>query len=94
MRYIFESLPIILAILAIFSAFNCLIKTSDKNIKIAMYMMIFSSVTLIIAQSSWSMSVFIMGSTVGTDIANYIWTIFNVSTMVTFAYIVYILSEY
>ena len=82
-RAFFEAIPVILAIVAIFTCGNHAITTRrihDRQTHIAM---VVAAVLLICAQSCWTYTV-LHGMTFGTFIADVIWTIFNTLVMVTF----------
>lgn len=82
-RLIFEALPVVLAIVAIFACGHKAIttrRTHDRNVYLGM---IVCAALLITAQSSWTFTM-LQGMTQGTMIADMIWTAFNACVMLVF----------
>lgn len=82
-RLIFEALPVLLAVAAIFTCGNRAVTTRrahDRNIYIGM---VICAALLITAQSSWTYTM-LKGLSEGTDFANILWTVFNACVMVVF----------
>ncbi len=79
--YIFEILPIILAVIA---SISCAIRFSrDRRVhdRLAMLIAIISSILMIVAQTSWWVTYAIDGNLMGTTFANGVWTVFNSLSM-------------
>lgn len=85
MRLLFESLPILLAAMAIVLCFHKALTTRRMHDRVVCYAMIACSVVMIIAQSSWTYTV-LKGGLEGTDINNVLWTIFNAGVMSVFIF--------
>lgn len=84
-RLIFESIPVLLAVVAIFACGHKAITTRrehDRNVYLGM---IFCAALMITAQSSWTYTM-LQGLSDGTDFANILWTVFNASAMGVFIY--------
>lgn len=82
-RLLFEALPVLLAIAAIFSCGHKVVTTrrvNDRNVYLGM---IVCAALLITAQSSWTYTM-LRGLSDGTDFANLLWTLFNAGTMSVF----------
>lgn len=82
-RLLFEALPVLLAVAAIFSCGHKAVTTRrvhDRNIYLGM---IVCAAILITAQSSWTYTL-LKGLSEGTDFANLLWTAFNTGTMAVF----------
>lgn len=76
MRALFESLPILLAVLSIFySARKVLITKCSKERK-TFLLFILTAILLVLAQSSWAWSA-VNNNTIGHLWADNVWTIFN-----------------
>lgn len=86
MRLFFESLPILVAMFAVVFAAKRALLTRCKHVRRASFMGAVCAVLLIAAQTSWAWSVQ-NGNNIGEDIANHIWTIFNIAVMATLIYI-------
>lgn len=82
-RLLYEALPVVLAMAAIFSCTHKAITTRrahDRNIYVGM---IICAALLITAQSSWTYTM-LHGLSEGTDFANILWSLFNSATMSVF----------
>ena len=82
-RLIFEALPVLMAVAAIFSCGHKAVTTRrvhDRNIYLGMMV---CAALLITAQSSWTYTM-LKGLSEGTDFANILWTAFNTATMGVF----------
>jgi hypothetical protein len=89
MRELFESVPMIMGIVAIFLAgHRGLVSTNQLTTRLCAIMII-ASILLLSAQSSWAWSLFISGSceACGAVLANLIWTVFNTTVMAVFGFI-------
>ena len=84
LNYIFQILPILLAVVAILACSYRASKDRRKTDRAAMFMSMLASAMLIIAQTSWWVTYAIQGDLLGTDFANTIWTIFNSLVMFIF----------
>ena len=83
LRLIFEALPVLMAVAAIFSCGHKAVTTRrahDRNIYLGMMV---CAALLITAQSSWTYTM-LKGLSEGTDFANILWTAFNTATMGVF----------
>lgn len=83
LHHFFQLLPIALACIA---AVTCSIRFSKdkrKADRAAMMLGAFSSILLIIAQTSWWTTYLIENSLQGIVFANYVWTVFNSAIMIT-----------
>lgn len=84
-RLVFEMLPILLAIVAIFACGYKILTIRRNHDRLKYILMILCSILLIIAQSSWTYTV-LKGEIYGTDIANIVRTLFNSLVMLTFIF--------
>lgn len=83
LRLIFEALPVLMAVAAIFSCGHKAVTTRRANDRNVYLGMIVCAALLITAQSSWTYSM-LKGLSEGTDFANILWTAFNIATMAVF----------
>lgn len=83
LRVLFEAIPVVFAVVAIFLCSNRVITTRRAHDRYVFTGMIVCAALLICAQSSWTYTV-LHGLTVGTDVADVLWTIFNTATMTVF----------
>ena len=84
LMHIFEFLPIALALVA---AVLCGLKyrhTRRKQERLVCALAVVCAVLMMFAQSSWWATYRIYGLGIGTDLANHVWTIFNILTMTSF----------
>jgi hypothetical protein len=82
-RIIFELMPIFFAALAFV---HCSLQLSGQPTfkdKVIFTLACINATLLIVTQISWSWTVYV-GDTVGTLMANYTWTIFNTSVMISY----------
>lgn len=84
MKYIFESLPIILALYAALVCARQYALDRRKQYKRVLLLGVLCSVLLILAQTSWLVSSAVQGNMVGTWLADQVWTLFNSTTMLAF----------
>jgi len=84
LNYFFQLLPVILACIAAVACSMRFARDRRKHDRVAMFIAALSSVLLVIAQTSWWSSYILQGSLKGTEFANFLWTIFNTLTMVSF----------
>ncbi len=77
----FESLPIILAVIAIVISAKAFHLSRRKADKVRCVLSITIAALLIIAQSSWYITSVILGRVEDTTFANNLWTVFNSLTM-------------
>ena len=81
LRSIFETSPIILAVIALcmiaYKLANSKSRRNRSSDKLITNLSILSAFTLIIAQSSWYVAYVIMNKPEDTDFSNWLWTIFN-----------------
>lgn len=82
--YVFELLPVALAIAAAISCGTAYKSASGQKSKLVLGLGIVCAVLLICAQSSWWGSFVLLGTLEGTVWANYIWTVFNSLVMLAF----------
>lgn len=83
MRYFFESIPIVLAVVSIaVCTREALTSTNDERMLPTLQLI--ASVMMLVAQFSWMWSFLVKGDQEGTDIANMLWTVFNGLTMFIF----------
>ena len=85
-RLFWEILPIILAMLAIVVCSRAALTSRRSSERIGAVAAVVCAVLMIVAQVSWSWTVFIKGDIQGTDVANFVWTMFNTGVMATFLY--------
>lgn len=85
-QYIFELIPLLLAIIAIAVCAMRLRNDRRRTTRTKMILSIVSAVLLIVAQSSWVNSYLINGNLLGTVFADYVWTFFNSLVMSSFIY--------
>lgn len=83
MRTFFELLPVALAIVAIILSGVMYNRARRKADKVRNILSIICAVLLIIAQTSWYTTAVVMNKLEDTWIANVIWTVFNILTMLT-----------
>lgn len=84
-RLLFEALPVLLAVVAIFTCGHRVItmparRAHDRLVYVGMLL---CAALLIVAQSSWTYTL-LNGGIMGTDAANVIWSLFNTTTMAVF----------
>lgn len=77
----FESLPIILALIAIVISAKSFHLSRRKADKVRCLLSIIIALLLIIAQSSWYITSVILGKVEDTTFANHLWTVFNTLVM-------------
>lgn len=82
-RLVFEAMPVLLAVIAIFSCGHKAVTTRRSNDRNVYLGMIVCAALLITAQSSWTYTM-LKGLSEGTDFANILWTLFNIGTMSVF----------
>ena len=85
MRLLFEALPILAAMFALVLSCRRPLITQCPHVRLSACIGALSAVLLIVAQTSWSWSVSV-GHNVGEDIANVIWTVFNLTVMLGICY--------
>lgn len=85
-QFIFQLVPVILAVIAIYSSVRRFVEDRRATVKTSMIMAVVLSMLMIVAQLSWSWTYLVEGNLIGTWFANTIWTIFNGSVMVYFIY--------
>lgn len=85
-RLFFEGVPIVAAFITIVLAAQRAVVTSNDSVRITAMLYMLCSFMLVVAQSSWSWTVFIKKDLLGSDIANVVWTLFNLVTMFSMAY--------
>lgn len=88
-RYLFETLPLITAIAAIFFAGYRSLISNNLYVRTDSFFTVLLSILLIAAQVSWSWTYFIKKDLIGTDNANLMWTAFNILVMLKFTYTAY-----
>lgn len=86
MRLLLEIVPILLAMVAMFMCGYRALVTNNKVVRNYCLMAVIAAILMLTAQVSWSWSMFIKNSLLGTDFSNIIWTVFNALTMLTFIY--------
>ena len=84
LRYVFELLPIALAIPAIVLCARKYHIARRNTDRIVSGLAVLCALLLILAQSSWWASYTLHGDLQGTWLANQVWTIFNCLTMAVF----------
>lgn len=84
-RIIFEAIPVVLAVLAIFSCVDRALRTRRMHDRNVYLLMTVCAALMIGAQSSWTYSL-LKGDLFGTDMANVLWSLFNALTMASFIY--------
>lgn len=82
-RIIFELMPVFLASLAFVYCSLQIGRQEDWRDKVFFTLACVNCVLLMLAQISWTWTVYI-GDTIGTLLADYTWTIFNSSVMVSY----------
>lgn len=85
-RIFFEAIPILMALIAILACGKRAILTSNRNVRLSSALAVFCAALMIAAQVSWSWSMFIQNSLLGTELANVMWTVFNTLVMCKFIY--------
>lgn len=78
-------MPVILAVLAIFSCVDRALRTRRNHDRNVYLLMTICAALMIGAQSSWTYTM-LKGDMLGTDMANVLWSIFNGLTMASFIY--------
>jgi hypothetical protein len=81
---VFEFAPVVIAFAA---AILCALKygnTRRKQEKVVCALGVICAVLLMFAQTSWWATYRLEGLGYGTDLANHVWTIFNILTMTAF----------
>lgn len=78
----FEAIPIILAMVAIFIGFVKLNATNSRRRNINILLGIVAATIMLIAQTSWILTLVYKESTVDTSFADGLWTWFNSIVMV------------
>lgn len=84
-RLLFEAVPVLLAVMAIFSCVERALTTRRNHDRNVYLLMTVCSALMIGAQSSWTYTM-LQGDLLGTDMANVLWSIFNGLTMASFIY--------
>jgi len=82
LNYLFQLLPIVLAIIAAISCSYRYTQDRRKYDRWAMLLAVLSSILLIVAQTSWWATYILNNSLQGTELANFIWTAFNSLVMI------------
>lgn len=82
-RIIFEAIPLLLAVIAIFSCVESALRTRRAHDRTVFILMTICASLMIGAQSSWTYTM-LQGNLLGTDMANVLWSLFNSATMFTF----------
>lgn len=85
-RLIFEALPIIAAMFTLIIAAKRAMLTDHNSVRLTASLYVVCASLLIFAQSSWSWTMFIKRDILGGDVANIVWTSFNILTMLTMAH--------
>lgn len=81
---LFELVPIALSILATILVFQKAKSTRRDHDRSVMVLAFMSCVMLLVAQSSWWVTVVVDGSLEGTGWADVVWTLFNSTVMLTY----------
>lgn len=84
-RILLEAVPVLLAVVAIFTCGHRIITIPPRraNDRLVFVGMLLCAVLLIVAQSSWTYTL-LQGDLLGTDTANIVWSLFNTITMAVF----------
>ena len=81
MRYVLESLPMMLAILVFMASILRFGIATTYEGRIALVWTGVNAALLMLAQASWWKSYLIDSDLIGTDWSNHLWTVFNTSVM-------------
>ena len=82
--FYFDIIPVILAIAALFVMGNTYSKARRSSDKVSIFLSSIACIMLIIAQTGWQYSVYVLNDIQGTAWANYVWSVFNILVTVIF----------
>lgn len=82
-RTLFEMTPVFLALLALVHCFLAILPSRSWLGRVYFILACINCVLMISAQLSWTWTVY-AGNTVGTLLADYTWTVFNLLVMVSY----------
>lgn len=83
-HYVFEALPVLLAIFAAVSCSKRYAQARRYRDRIGLVGAVFASILLTIAQTSWWVASLIEKRLEDTVFTNYVWTVFNTIVMLIF----------
>lgn len=84
-RIFFEAIPVLLAVVAIFSCVERALTTRRNHDRNVYILMTICAALMIGAQSSWTYTM-LQGDLLGTDMSNLLWSLFNSLCMASFIY--------
>ncbi len=82
----FEAIPVAVAFFVIILGLFKAVTLRTKESRTVAWLSVTSAILLVIAQTSWSWTMFIKKDLLGTDFANIIWTWFNTIVMCSMLY--------
>lgn len=82
--FYFDIIPVILAIVALFVMGNTYSKARRSSDKVSIFLSSIACIILIIAQTGWQYSAYILNDIQGTAWANYAWSAFNILVTIIF----------
>ena len=88
MKYLFESLPLALAVMAIIAGLSRYATVGTRNGRIVLLWMVVNAALMLVAQASWWHTALVLNSQEGEMWANVLWTIFNSSVMAKTLFVV------
>ena len=85
-RLFWEALPLLAGLAATLICGHKALTTLTHSVRVRSIWAVICAVLLIVAQASWSWTLFVKGDLLGTDAANVVWTMFNTLVMAKFIY--------